>query len=261
MDGLSEDSPWDDAVQRFLEGREALGKSPCLRLSRLLEGNLRSDAARILNVAWTRARGKLLLVGNVRYLKSVMDKSAAMSPFFWEARSSGDFDATDLLTDYPENLGEPSHPGRDSTGFMYTQGDALDAAFLADVQTALQVVAQFPDNLEPYAYSLAMAHTRGAEVAVLTGRYSPAVDLLQKAGVRVGFSDECPFLAWLDNRIVWFGRTGQNGKELYFRHVWPSTASDLWSLTGMESLLLEADSPVSRIPEDHLPRGPAMPRL
>lgn len=28
VDGLCEDGPWDDAVRRFLEGREALGKSP-----------------------------------------------------------------------------------------------------------------------------------------------------------------------------------------------------------------------------------------
>jgi len=234
---------------------DAVADQPSLRLGRLLEGSLKPDAARLLNVAWTRARGKLLLVGNVRYLKSVMDKSAAMSPFFWEARSTGDFDATGLLTDYPQDLGKPSQLGCDLTGISYTRRDALDAAFLADVQTARQVVAQFPDNLEPYAYYLAMAHTRGAEVSVLTGRYSPAVDLLQKAGVRVGFSDECPFLAWLDNRIVWFGRTGPNGKELYFRHVWPSTASDLWSLTGMEGLLLEADSPVSRIAQRIIFRG------
>lgn len=208
---------------------DAVVDQPSFRLGRLLEGDQDSNASRLINVAWTRAKAKLLFVGNVPHLKAAIVKEHGLSPFFWEARSAGDHDGT-----------------------VHISNDALTPAqylpeFLLDIGTARKAVVHSPILPDPLADELLRIHRRGADVTLVVGSYSSALDVLEKSGIRIGFSDRCSFLSWLDDEIVWFGRSTPDGTGYYFRQRWRATARDLWNLTGMDGLLQEASTPTQRM--------------
>lgn len=206
------------------------------------------EMLRLLNVALTRARKRLLVVGNVQWLRAKTGSAFLgrhLLPFLQQRYSQ--FPAADILRNACET-------GAAST---LVAAKAASAQLLADIVQAERRIVLFSPLLSPVRdvlEALGAAIRRGLSVLVVAlplAEYAPVVrpaaaaaeQALRNLGARlIPKTKMLEKLAIFDERVVWCSSRGLLGGAIatsalpVFRAVDPSLARELLDIYSADSL-------------------------
>lgn len=198
-----------------------------LRLGRFLRATqIQEDGARLLNVAATRARRHVILVGNFEYLRAKAPRHGFVRRLVDHVAEQGEALSPDALLTLagPERMGDLQHvlpgtsdfPARVSGPF---NEDTFPPAFLEDLARAhksILIVSGFMTEKRTrwWLDSLRAARARGVEVRILTpppedhkrSLDRTAVQHLRNVGITVNLRTRThEKIAILDGRLLWHG--------------------------------------------------------
>ena len=188
-------------------------------LSSFLGGvTLRDTGSRLLNVALSRAQARLLIVGNLSYLRARLTESHLLSGILADIELRGAIvDARDVLTDavtpQPTGAQDPSVLQRfDHETFL--AGVTTD---MREARSSVLIVSPSLGERSAHVFATVLktvAH-RGVRIEVVTSanpgdgeaqEREVAIPLLESSGIRVEFVDELPQNGIvIDGEIVWLG--------------------------------------------------------
>ncbi|MGH9415705.1 MAG: AAA domain-containing protein [Terriglobales bacterium] len=214
----------DTVVLEFPEGYGA-----ARRIGRFLQGIPPEQiGARLLNVAVTRARLRLIILANLTYLDTRLPSSSLLRSILWEIQRSGRvIDATDLLALRPIEKDLAGLRGRvkldfaaDASGLF--NGDTFDEAVKADIGAARSSVVIFsgfvtPGGVARFGDLLRTKLMQGAKIRCVTrpphlnGTIDPergkeALDALEGIGCTVDCRARIhEKVIVIDKEIVWHG--------------------------------------------------------
>lgn len=218
-------------VHRF-QGQEKeviiidLVDGPPYRLGRLLRGGLGSDAARLINVACSRARSKLIFVCHLTYFESKLMSRDIVGRVLQQLRRQGAvipcedievsaFDADVAGLDAKVTSGKREQI-RSVRIDYYTQHTAIDT-LIADVERAersVVILSPFLASSDPTRLLVDRLRRRRAEgliVKVTTQRSTSErarqiVEELTKAGIDVSYRNYMSAKeVYIDDRVLWCG--------------------------------------------------------
>ena len=227
---------------------------------------------RLLNVACTRAKGKLVIVAHHDHLIQKAPEAASLSAFLRYMENHGRIiDARTDLANYadldvslsqtvviPQDqwLGHPKEIGFFTDGTFYP-------TFLEDLRRASKEVIIFSPfiaakRLADLITTLRHLNDRGVPTAVVTRdrRYSDSVarELIQQvsqAGIRVVQREALhEKLAFIDKQIAWLGSLNilshSRSSEVMIRFAQPDFVERLLELTGTSYLLQQEEKKETR---------------
>lgn len=242
---------------------------PAKRPGILTYKNVNGSVDRLVNVAVTRARGKLLTVANES---------------FWDKRTAGEDNAFGSLCRHMRHfdkvlsarngtLGRTLYGLELGPNMQLFDPKAAGEQFLRDLDTAsLRVVFSFPDGKldEPFAtqvYKLARSlRTRGVEILAKCNNYA---DLSEDWKTFTWQSDDAIFpLVVIDGKICWYGMPPSRMKPPIKNGVGPittlptpirisgfRTVNMIWALAGMDRR--KSDETTQSLMQRHGTKGPA----
>jgi hypothetical protein len=184
--------------------------SPPYGIGQLLRGSFGSTAMRLLNVACTRAKGKLVIVGHRSHLEMRAGPGESLRAVLEYPGPYRQVDALDVLEESRDWAGSPA--------LRWYSGGDFWADFLADLQDAAQgVVLASPQargpQLSELAPQLLQLAEKGVPVVLLTTR-PPAeergrhllLELASRRGIEVRFRASVHHrMAFIDGRVAYFG--------------------------------------------------------
>lgn len=268
--GLPPDQVEVATVHRFQGGERDLivldlVDGPPYKVGRLLRGGFPTEAARLLNVACSRARAKLIVVAHVPYLEARLSPADSLAELLqFMGREAQWFDATTVLSDHADpdiesalesfrkaaDLGNPE-------GVTWFNEAGFYPAFRKDVRQArerLTIYSPFiyVNRLADIMTELRAAVDRGVRVTIVTRSTSQegdTADLIREiraAGATViersGLHEK---LAFIDDRVAWFGSLNilsqQVSTEQMLRFAQPEVVLKLMELSGTARLVREQD--------------------
>lgn len=210
--------------------------SPPLSPSSLTSGNQGSDAMRLVNVAVTRAKHKLIIVANREYIQAQLSPNDTLRLAVQEARESGCITSRDVLsvpilpphTSSPkalpdrkleiQNSGDSTSADQEKYEIELLDDRTFYDQFLDDMNTAKRQAIIFspflsPERVRQLVSVFSERHKAGVNITAFTAvpttndpRYSESADLLRKAGVEVRtMSGMHEKLVIIDDAIVYAG--------------------------------------------------------
>jgi hypothetical protein len=198
-----------------------LTESPPHTLSSFLGGvSLRDAGSRLLNVALSRAQARLLIVGNLSYLRTHLSERHLLSGILNDIEQRGGIvDAREILPDAVT----PNAPAMvDPSVLQRFDGETFLAGVTTDMREAQSSIVVGSSSLgersaHVFATVLKPVVQRGVQVEVITldgvTEHEPqerdaAVAILQAGGISVRVSSsEVPNGVVVDGEIVWIGNT------------------------------------------------------
>ncbi len=234
--------------------------SPPFDIGKLLKGGRGSGAMRLLNVACTRAKGKLVLVAHYGHLTEKLPGEASLrTTLEYVSRKGRIVEGSGALRDY----GDPAVPRAiklakqmpDATlaGMAHYNESTFYPAFQTDLINAQKQVVLF----SPFIWEQRLADLmptirhvldRGVEVILLTRQLknSTLSSQLSEIGVRVIWRSELhEKLAFIDGRIAWFGSLNilsqSKSTEQMLRFSQQGIVSHLLEVSGVVALISRED--------------------
>ncbi|HAI21675.1 MAG TPA: hypothetical protein DCM14_07270 [Clostridiales bacterium UBA8153] len=184
--------------------------SPPFGVGKLLRGGFASTAMQLLNVACTRAKGKLIIVGHRSHLEMRVGPHDSLRAVLEYPGPYRQLDALEVVEDALTCAGSPALR-------MYA-GDDFRGDFIRDLQGASSgVVLVSPHARVPHLAELAppllLLADRGVPVMLLTTRpgseergYHVLLELASHRGVEVRFRTSVQQrMAFIDGRVAYFG--------------------------------------------------------
>lgn len=270
--GIPRDAVEAATVHRF-QGNEKdiiifdLVDSPPFRIGRLLSGGWGSAAMRLLNVACTRAKGKLVVVAHHDYLSQKALRDGSLATLLRHLERCGTImDARAVLQDYADPAVDttlaavgPVHRwlGYPEGATLFNEGNFYPA-FLKDLRGASEQVVVFSPfiaerRLAEVVNVLRRLTDRGVPVLVVTRAQnqsdSTTQDLIRqisRVGVKVLQRRELhEKLAFVDRKIAWFGSLNilshSRSSEMMIRFSQPDFVARLMELSGTAYLLQQEE--------------------
>lgn len=241
--------------------------SPPFRIGKLLSGGWGSGAMRLLNVACTRAKGKLVVVAHHHYLRQRAPGSDSLVALLEHLERHGTtVDARTVLRDYSDPAVDAVlagvaqvHPwlGCPKGATFFNEG-TFYPAFLDDLRRASEQVVIFSPfiaekRLADVIPVLRHLTDRGVPVLVITRERNESgadtddlVRLISRAGIKVlrrrGLHEK---LAFVDRSVAWCGSLNilshSRSSELMIRFSEPDLVMRLMELSGTAHLLEEEE--------------------
>ncbi|MDH7578957.1 MAG: topoisomerase DNA-binding C4 zinc finger domain-containing protein [Bacillota bacterium] len=236
---------------------------PPFKIGKLLTGTPVSEATRILNVACTRAKGKLVIVAHHDYLSQRAFKDDSLTTLLQHLEQHGKLmDARTVVQDYADPAvitaldavnTKPRQLGNPEGATYFNEGDFYPA-FLRDLQDAAGEVVIFSPFIAERRLAEVITYLRrlvdrGVPVIVVTrepqepGRVTDKlIQQLSAKGVNVlrrgGLHEK---LAFVDRKIAWFGSLNilsqSRSSELMIRLSQPELVEKLMEFSGTVYLL------------------------
>lgn len=269
--GLDRDRLETATVHRF-QGNEKdliifdLVDSPPYKLGIPLTGGFGSEAMRLLNVACTRAKGKLVVIAHSDYLSAAAPPGYSLVTMLQHIAQHGRFlDARSIVQDF----GDPGIAAgvRRTTTAVPELRDLKDTtlfsegtfypAFMADLEGSGEEVVIFSPFVEHRRAAqimpvLRQLLARGVSVTVVTREREPQespeartlIRGLADAGINIlrrrGLHEKVAFLDW---KVAWFGSLNilsqRSSTEQMIRFAQPEVVAKLAGFTGITVLLGE----------------------
>lgn len=262
-------------VHRFQGGERDvivldLVDGPPHAIGMLMRGAFPREAARLLNVACSRARAKLIVVANVRYLEDKLDPTDSLAELLqYMGRNAQWFDATGVVRDHADpdmekaiqTVRGPVDLGN-SEGTTWFNEAGFYPAFRSDVQQSRKRITIFSpfihaNRLADVMTELRAAMDRGVKVTVVTrpaGKESNTAKLISEvkaAGAAVVERSQLhEKLAFIDERVAWFGSLNilsqRTSTEQMVRFENPEVVLKLMELSGTARLIREQNAQQQR---------------
>ncbi len=271
-EGLHDQNVSASTVHRY-QGKEKdvivldLVEGPPLPLGKLLKGGIKDEGARLLNVACTRAIGKLIVVAHMEHVMQKAARGPVILSLLGHFNNKAEHvDAKSLVEGYadpgvshairaitgrPGNLGDPK-------GISYFDEGTFYPAFTDDLMAASEQVLIYSPFVAPKRLSSLMTPMRhlverGVLVTVVMRAYSrPDVAManieeqMREAGVGVIPKSRLhEKLVFIDETIAWFGSLNvlsqSRSTESMMRFADPGFVSRLMECTGASSILREEE--------------------
>ncbi len=271
-EGLHDRNVSASTVHRY-QGKERdvivldLVEGPPLPLGKLLKGGIKDEGARLLNVACTRAIGKLIVVAHMEHVMQKAARGPVILSLLDHFNNKAEYvDAKYLVEGYadpgvshairaitgrPGNLGDPK-------GISYFDEGTFYPAFTDDLMAASEQVLIYSPFVAPKRLSSLMTPMRhlverGVLVTVVVRAYSPSdiamasiEEQMREVGIAVvpkrGLHEK---LVFIDGRIAWFGSLNvlsqSRSTEFMMRFAEPGFVSRLMECSGASSMLREED--------------------
>lgn len=268
QEGLHRENVFASTVHRY-QGNEKdaivldVVEGPPLHVGRPLRGDSGDDAARLLNVACTRAKGKLIVVAHVKHVMGKVDTAQSLRALVEHLmREAKVMDAGQLLQGHGDaDIGQAiwvtggmQRTLGDLGGAMYYDEGTFYSAFLKDLMAASnQVLLYSPfvaeERLAGMMTPIRHLIDRGVSVTVVTRASSPSNVVARKleAQMRDAGVDVVPKsrlhekLVFIDENVAWFGSLNilsqRTSTELMLRMAEPGFARRLMECTGAISIL------------------------
>lgn len=246
--------------------------SPPLSPSPLTSGNQGSDAMRLVNVAVTRAKHKLIIVANSEYIQAQLYPNDTLRLAVQEAREIGCINSRDVLrvpslpprTSSPKALPDRKHQIQNSGYLIYADQEKYEIEllddrtfydqFLDDMNTAKRRAIIFspflsPERVKQLVPVFSERQKAGVHITAFTSvpthndpRYSEADNLLRKAGVEVRtMSGMHEKLVIIDDAIVYAGSLNVlshiGTTEFMGRGKSPSFAKKIMQFKNVDALI------------------------
>ncbi len=271
-EGLHEHDVSASTVHRY-QGKEKeviildLVEGPPLWLGRLLKGGVENEGARLLNVACTRAIGKLVVVAHMEYVLQKAGRAPVLLSLLEHFRNEAQYvDVRSLVEGYADPgvgyairrmTGKPSDLG-DPKGISYFDEGTFYPAFTDDLMAASEQVLIYSPFVAPKRLSglmIPMRHLveQGVSVTVVVRAYSPSdismasiEEQMREVGIAVipkrGLHEK---LVFIDERVAWFGSLNvlsqSRSTEFMMRLAEPDFVTRLMECTGASSILREEE--------------------
>lgn len=271
-EGLHEHNVSASTVHRY-QGQEKeviildLVEDPPLWLGKLLKGGVEDEGARLLNVACTRAIGKLVLVGHMEHVMPKAGRAPVLLSLLNYFKNKAEYvDAKSLVESYvdpgvdyairtmsssPSNLGDPK-------GTSYFDEGNFYPAFTDDLMAASEhvlIYSPFVTLKRLSSLMIPMRHLveRGVSVTVVVRAYSPSdiamesiEEQMKEVGIAVvpkrGLHEK---LVFIDEKIAWFGSLNvlsqSRSTESMMRFAEPVFVSRLMECSGALTILREEE--------------------
>lgn len=231
----------------------------------LLRGRFGSDAMRVINVAVTRAKGKLAVIANLGYLSSRLPKQSVLGDLLGHLEKEGEIvDSRWIVSSYFHNEVERADmlakgvkldlPPKGTRGFTEAN---FYPAFEADVRSARkQVVILSPfvtrRRIDTLVVPLRALVDSGVRVDVITRGWGSqgtamdnqdeCIDYLKGTGVNVITNRNMhEKVAIIDKKVLWHGSLNilshRNSTESMLRVESPAMVAETGHLLGIEQLL------------------------
>ncbi|MFL5624528.1 MAG: AAA domain-containing protein, partial [Ktedonobacteraceae bacterium] len=246
--------------------------SPPLSPSPLTSGSQGSDAMRLINVAVTRAKHKLIIVANSQYIQAQLSPNDTLRLAVKEAQEKGCTNSRDvfsvpllpLRTSSRKALPDRKHEILNSGYLTYVDQDTYEIEplddrtfydqFLDDMTTAKRRAIIFspflsPERVKQLVSIFSERQKAGVHITAFTAvptnndsRYSEAANLLKKAGVEVRImSGMHEKLVIIDEAIVYAGSLNVlshiGTTEFMGRGKSPSFAKKIMQFKNVDALL------------------------
>lgn len=230
--GLPRDTVEVANVHRFQGGERDLiifdvVDGPPYKIGKLLQGRFPSDATRLINVACSRAKGKLVIIAHTAYFEGRVRENESLGELLdYMARHGRWLDAREVLGDHADPgitdaLEKVRRAGADLSKVedwaLYNETNFY-GAFRKDLRGARErIVIYSPfihiNRLADIAADLRAVIDRGIQVVIVTRKIhqeeAQKVQLIreiERVGTevvqRAGLHEK---LAFIDDRVVWFG--------------------------------------------------------
>lgn len=236
---------------------------PPYNVGRLLTGKFPSDATRLLNVACSRARGKLVVVAHMHHLEQNVEPDDSLAELLtFMARHAQWFDSRTVLRDYAdpsitaglEKVRPASLNLNEVHNLSFFNESTFYPAFRADMRRArnrLVIYSPFihSNRLSDLMGDLRNAVDRGIKVYVVTRKVSrenrqlqTLIGELADVGVEVIQVDKLhEKLAFIDEDVAWAGSLNilshQSSTEHMMRFTNKQLVSTLMQCVGTPDLL------------------------
>lgn len=270
--GLSRDAVEAATVHRF-QGNEKdiiildLVDSPPFRIGKLLSGRWGSAAMQLLNVACTRAKGKLVVVAHRNYLYEKLPAGDSLDNLLkYLDRKGNIMDARDVLMDHSDpdvntamsavfpvyrKLGNPEG------AILFNEGNFYPA-FIEDLRNASEEVVIFSPfvtdkRLADVVTALRQLTDHGVPVRVVTRNWGQSdvvtrnlIRQISQAGIQVLHRRELhEKLAFIDKKIAWCGSLNilshSRSSEMMIRFSQSDFVTRLMELSGTSYLLQQEE--------------------
>jgi len=233
--------------------------SPPFRVGKILSGPWGSDAARLLNVACTRAKGKLVVVAHHDYLcthTNESDNSLASFLRYLEAHARF-IDSRSILRDVEDpgvDAALSAAAGKCPEGRMFFNEVNFYPAFMEDIRGATGQVIIFspfiaPRRLAGVVMTLQVLVARGVEVLVVTREGNSSQDLIDElvqSGIKIFHRKHLhEKLAFIDHRIAWCGSLNilshSRSTDLMIRFTEAEFVTTLMEMSGVTALVTQQE--------------------
>ncbi|HXH07191.1 MAG TPA: AAA domain-containing protein [Vicinamibacterales bacterium] len=236
---------------------DVVDTAPLSQPGLLLRGGINSEALRLLNVAMSRPRGKLFVLGDLGYLKSRCAPDSAFMAFLLEVLECGPRRAIESAILTSRSIGSGTAAGV----FWYPERREALRAMHADLQAAQrEILLTWPDpELEDLLSGEVVARVKAAGVRLAVA--APKLPRLETLRLRYGLemthperSKEC--LVSIDGQVFWIlgWPGGFNRTRPSLRITLGAPTALLADLTGLRQLSAEASVGPAPNPEDGVGR-------
>lgn len=257
-------------VHRFQGGERDvivldLVDGPPYRIGRLMKGGFPTEASRLINVACSRAKAKLIVVAHTRHLTTKLDPADSLTDLLqYMGRYAHWLDASTVVGDYAEaDIQKAIETFRKPADLGYPDGatwhneTTFYPAFHQDLQLAQQRITIY----SPYIHANRMADVmpylraamdRGVGVTIVTRKVAPNTETarlikeIKAAGATVHEQQYLhEKLAFIDDQVAWFGSLNslsqRSSTEQMMRFNKPDLVIKLMELSGIAGTIRRQD--------------------